>query len=309
MWMRKVTWFLVLLLMVVGNACTITFSPYDDTGGTAPPKASILPDPQGGPTDQPPLDEAQQARLEETQWYTRNVIYKGGEILYSIQLPSEGVVDFINRDTLPGLPPYELPKLELPQGVGFGLTELEQLPELAELLANAVPYLRPTFWPYILGDAPDATSIEDYLARYQVGGHGDGTEGGQPSGIQRLYAGLDSPVPNRGIFGYMNQFRPKIDKDGFSLFEFAVFCPVDNPVELIGIVISVDKKNKFGMDGQTLQDEDPRLHIEYARKVNGKVRYRWDEMDGKFVANPFRLHHPGETTRSRMSRYAMAERP
>jgi hypothetical protein len=100
---------------------------------------------------------------------------QGGQIAHAIQLPSGDIVDFIARDTLPGLP-YEPPKLELPQGVGFGLTELEQLPGLAELLANAVPYLRPTFWPYILGDAPGATSIEDYLARYQVGGQGDGTE-------------------------------------------------------------------------------------------------------------------------------------
>jgi hypothetical protein len=284
---------LSLLVALISSACTITIGPYEDTRGTAPPKTSVLPDPQGGSADEPPLEEAQQARLEETEWYTRNVIYKGGEILHTIQLPSGDVVDFINRDTLPGLP-YEPPKLELPQGVGVGLTELEQLPELAELLANAVPYLRPTFWPYILGDAPDATSIEDYLARYQVGGHGDGTEGGQISGVDRLYAGLDSVMPNRGVFGYMNQFRPKVDAKGISLLELAVFCPLENPVEMVGIVISVDKKNEFGKDRQRLQDEDPRLHIEYARSVNGKVRYRWDEMDGKFVANPFRVHHPGQ---------------
>jgi hypothetical protein len=293
--LRRVFAFLLFLfaLALVGSACTITIGPYDDTGGTAPPKTSVPPDPQGGPADEPPLDEAQQARLEETEGYTRTVIYKGGEILHSIQLPSGDVVDFLNRDTLPGLP-YEPPKLELPQGVGFGLTELEQLPELAELLANAVPYLRPTFWPYILGEAPDATSIEDYLARYQVGGHGDGAEGGQVSGIKRLYAGLESPVPNRGVFGYMNQFRPKVDKNGFSLLELAVFCPVEDPVEMIGIVISVDKRNKFGTDRQKLQDEDPRLHIEYARPPNGQFPYVWDGMDGTFVANPFRVHHPGE---------------
>jgi hypothetical protein len=198
--LRRVFAFLLFLfaLALVGSACTITIGPYDDTGGTAPPKTSVPPDPQGGPADEPPLDEAQQARLEETEGYTRTVIYKGGEILHSIQLPSGDVVDFLNRDTLPGLP-YEPPKLELPQGVGFGLTELEQLPELAELLANAVPYLRPTFWPYILGEAPDATSIEDYLARYQVGGHGDGAEGGQVSGIKRLYAGLDPRTEPRRV--------------------------------------------------------------------------------------------------------------
>jgi hypothetical protein len=48
------------------------------------------------------------------------------------------------------------------------------------------------------------------------------------------------------------------------------------------------------MNRQKLQDEDPRRHVEYARVVKGKVRYRWDGIDGKFVANPFRVHHPGE---------------
>ena len=96
-------------LASVGSACTITIGPYDDTGGTAPPKTSVLPDQQGGPADEPPLDEGQQARLEETEGYTRSVVYKGGEILHTIQLPSGDVVDFIRRDTLPGLP-YEPPK-------------------------------------------------------------------------------------------------------------------------------------------------------------------------------------------------------
>ncbi|HZF49397.1 MAG TPA: hypothetical protein VE093_12150 [Polyangiaceae bacterium] len=124
--------FFLLACASVGSACTITIGPYDDTGGTAPPKTSVLPDPEGGPADEPPLEEAQQARLEEAEWYTRTVIYKGGEILHSIQLPSGDVVDFLNRDTLPAV--YELPALpftlELPPGVELGLTELEQIPEV-----------------------------------------------------------------------------------------------------------------------------------------------------------------------------------
>jgi hypothetical protein len=280
--------FFLLACASVGSACTITIGPYDDTGGTAPPKTSVLPDPEGGPADEPPLEEAQQARLEEAEWYTRTVIYKGGEILHSIQLPSGDVVDFLNRDTLPAV--YELPALpftlELPPGVELGLTELEQIPELLELAVTATPFKRPTFWPYILGET-DAASIEDYLARYQ--------EGGDPSGPNRLYAGLVSMEPNHGVYGYMNQFRPKVENNSFSLIEFSVRCPADGPVqEQIGIVISVDKKNNFGMNRQKLQDEDPRLHIEYARTVNGEVRYVWDERDGKFVANPWRIHQPGE---------------
>ena len=75
-------------LASVGSACTITIGPYDDTGGTAPPKTSVLPDQQGGPADEPPLDEGQQARLEETEGYTRDVIYKGGEIVAAVELPA-----------------------------------------------------------------------------------------------------------------------------------------------------------------------------------------------------------------------------
>jgi hypothetical protein len=176
--------------------------------------------------------------------------------------------------------------LALPPGVELGLTELEQIPELLELAATATPFHRPTFWPYILGET-DATSIEDYLARYQ--------EGGQPSGTKRLYAGLVSVEPNHGVSGYMNQFRPEVVPDSFSLIEFSVSCPAESPAqEMIGIVISVDKKNPFRRDQQALLDGEPRLHIEYARPENGKVRHNWDGMDGKFVGNPLRRHQPGQ---------------
>jgi hypothetical protein len=53
----------------------------------------------------------------------------------------------------------------LPPGVEMGLTELEQSPELVELAATATPLHRPTFWPYILGYAPDATSIAQLHAQ------------------------------------------------------------------------------------------------------------------------------------------------
>jgi len=273
---------LLLALALVGSACTITIGPYDDTGGTEPQKTLALPDPQGESGNEQPLDAAQQARKEEADWHITNVVYKGGKILYTIQLPSGDILDFISRDTLPAveLPtlPFALEDLVLPEGVELGLTELEQLPELTELIANAVPYRRPTFWPYILGET-DATSIEDYLDRYQ--------EGGDPSGTKRLYAGLVSMQPNYGVSGFMNQFRPEVADEGFSLLELSVSCPATGPVqEQIGIVISVDKFNGFG--------DEPRLHVEYANIKNGKVKHRWDEMDGAFVANPGRLYHPGQ---------------
>jgi hypothetical protein len=290
--MRWYTLLVLLLLTLVGSTCTLRIGSYEDTGGSAPKKTSVLPAPEDGTTDELPLDEAQQARLEEAEWYIATVIYKGGEIVHSVQLPSGDILDFINRDTLPA-PPYKLPELPftpdpgLPPGVEFGLTELEQNPELLTLALTATPFKRPTFWPYILGET-DATSIEDYLARYQ--------EGGQPTSSRRLYAGLDSAKMNRGVFGYMNQFRPEVEAESFSLIEFAVYCPADGPVqEQIGIVISVDKRNFFGVSRQKLQDDEPRLHIEYSRLVNGKVQYNWDEVDGNFVGNPFRTHHPGQT--------------
>lgn len=219
-----------LLLPLVLAGCTIYLGPSDDdTGGAADEPGDVV-----------SPEEAQQAREEEAWWHTANVIYKGGEILYSFELSSGDIVDFINRDTLPAV--YELPALpftlELPPGVELGLTEIEQIPELLELTAIATPFHRPTFWPYILGET-DATSIEDYLARYQIPG--------QLLVEDRLYAGLHSLQPNRGMSGYVNQFRPEAENNSFSLIEFAVACPLEGPVqEQIGVVLSVDKANKFG---------------------------------------------------------------
>jgi hypothetical protein len=215
------------LLPLVLAGCTIYLGPYDDdTGGTAN---------QGGDVVSP--EEAQQAREAEAWSYTANVVYKGGEVLYSFELPSGDILDFVDRDTLPAV--LELPALpfalELPPGVELGLTEIEQIPELLDLTLIATPFLRPTFWPYILGET-DATSIEDYLARYQMPG--------QPVAADRLYAGLSFTEPNRGVSGYVNQFRPEVEANSFSLIELTVACPADGPVqEQVGVVLSVDKVN------------------------------------------------------------------
>jgi Neprosin len=170
--------------------------------------------------------------------------------------------------------------------VELGLSDLDQVPELRDLVDTAAPFQRPTFWPYVLGET-DATSIEDYLDRYQVGG--------APSGEAHLYAGLTSDKPNRGVSGFMNQFRPEVAPGSFSLLEFAVVCPADGPVEeMIGIVISADKVNGFGKNGKALTDGEPRLHVEYARTKGGQIKYTWDGLDGQFVSNPFRRYRPGQ---------------
>ena len=131
-------------------------------------------------------------------------------------------------------------------------------------------------------------SIEDYLERYQ--------EGGAPSGTERLYAYHQNIAPNRGVSGFMNQFRPEVAPNSFSLMELAVGCSVGGATEMVGVVISVDKLNPFGMNQHALVDGEPRMHIEYAvtDPATGKARYRWDGMDRKFVANPFRVRQPGE---------------
>lgn len=131
---------------------------------------------------------------------------------------------------------------------------------------------------------PEATSIEDFLHRYPVGG--------EPDAKNRLYAGLGTKLPNRGVSGYMSQYKPEVEDKSLSLLEFTVACPAEGPVqEQIGIVISVDKINGFGRDQYKYQDGEARMHIEYARPASG---YVWDGMDGTFVNNPLRLHQPGE---------------
>jgi len=138
-----------------------------------------------------------------------------------------------------------------------------------------------------LGEAPDATSIEDYVAKYQVAG--------QPAGANRLYAGSWTVQPNRGLSGYMNQFRPQVQTGSFSLTELAVTCPAGAAMqELVGVAISVDKVNTFAKNQPAHQDGEARLHIEYVRTVGGQTQNSWDGLDGRFVSNPLRLHHPGQ---------------
>jgi hypothetical protein len=217
---------LLLSRLALACGCTLRLGPFDGDGGggwSEPHKTSALPRPNEPHGDEPALDEAQQARQKEVDRYVAEVIYKGAKITQTLQLPSGDIVDGLDRATLPAMADT-LPSLPeefvLPPGVELGQTELDQVPELLDLVATAAPFQRPTFWPYILGET-DATSIEDYLDRYQVSG--------APAAVERLYAGLWSKEPNRGISGYMNQFRPEVAPGSFSLIEFAVRTQVRNP--------------------------------------------------------------------------------
>jgi hypothetical protein len=266
------------------SGCVITIGPFDDDA-SVDDKTSVLPAPKDGEAPVP-LDDAQQARQQEADRYIMDVIYQGATVTQAIQLPSGDIIDGLDRNTLPALPdslpplPWTPADLTLPPGVEVGLADFEQYPELLDLVTTAAPFERPDFSAYIMGET-DATSIEDYLARYQVGGEQSGTE--------QLYAGLISREPNRGVWGYMNQFRPEVEPGSLSLMEFAVGCSAGgDTTEQIGVVISVDKANGWGAE--------PRLHVEYARPnpYTGKLEYVWDGRDGQFKANPFRRHRPGQ---------------
>jgi Neprosin len=284
-------WFVAPITGLLGG-CTLRLGPLDDSDSDPPPEAVGLPAPHQTPAEAPVLDEAQRARKAETERYIAEVVYHGAPIVGTVALPSGELLDGLDRAWLPALP-YETPPLpwapeaaQLPPGVALGLLDAEQVPELFDLVATAAPFQRPTFWPYILGET-DATSIEDYLDRYQVGG--------APSRLDRLYAGLIHGESNRGVSGFMNQFRPEVAPGSFSLLEFAVVCPADGPPEeLVGVAISVDKVNAFGRSGGRLPDGEPRLHIEYARLKNGTRHHVWDGADGQFVPNPFRRARPGQ---------------
>jgi Neprosin len=248
--------------------------------------------PSGGTTSggDPGQSDAQRARKDEADQYIAQVIYKGAPVLQSLKLASGEVVDGLDRSVLPALP-YALPSLPsgpagvmLPPGVTLAIPDVDQIPELSDLVSKAAVFRRPDFSPYIRGET-DATSIQDYLDRYEVGG--------APVGNQ-LYAGLVSNQANRGVTGYMNQFQPKVEKLSLSILEFAVACPAYTPTEMVGVVISVDNRNVGGLNAQGIHDGLPRLHIEYANSKSGQMKYMWDGLEGMFVANPARRVRPGQ---------------
>jgi hypothetical protein len=113
-----------------------------------------------------------------------------------------------------------------------------------------------------------ATSIEDWIAKYEV--HG------LPDSDYRLYAGLNVVAPNHGASVRINQFKPEVADKSFSLIEMAVQCPaVGDPMEWIGILLTVDRKNS---SADALNPDGPhlRLRVEYVRNVNGKLEGSYD---------------------------------
>ncbi|HRI67888.1 MAG TPA: hypothetical protein PK156_26805 [Polyangium sp.] len=114
------------------------------------------------------------------------------------------------------------------------MTEVQRYAELSGPAGSTV-FVRPDFSKYIMEET-GATSIVDWLDNHQVAGI--------PSGDDRLYAGLDIPAANRGIFARINAFTPRVEKGSMSVVELAVVCPATGPyTEMAGIMLTVDWAN------------------------------------------------------------------
>jgi len=178
-------------------------------------------------------------------------------------------------------------QLVLYDGAELAKSELEKYPELFGPIGST-PIHRPMYWKYVLGET-GATSIQDYLANYQ-----DAGEAPSEPPANRLYVGLIADAPNRGVTGIMNQFAPLVEKDSLSLMEFAVYCEgapgTSVQEELIGVVLSVDKRNFAYLDPK---DYDAlRLHVESYRTVDGVQHGGWDQNAPGFKLNPYNTQYP-----------------
>jgi len=289
---------LLCMTMMLAAGCIIQIgdgsASSGDSGGTGAgeptPTASVLPAPDNVPSDSSNLTPEQQARKEEVERYVVENLYKGYKILRTVEDPHGDVIDWIAPESMAQLPyepptlPLSVDQLVLPDGVELAKSELEKYPELFGPIGST-PLHRPMYWRYVLGET-GATSIQDYLDNYQQAG-----QSGAPA--NRLYAGmLFDGAPNRGLSGYMNQLAPRVEKDSFSLMEFAVVCkgaPGESvQEELIGIVLSIDKSN-------FVYPKDPdavRLHVETYRTVNGVQHGGWDTKSPGFVPNPYNTRYP-----------------
>jgi len=295
--MRRSAVFALTLLLPFNSACVIVLGDGSGpSGGSANEGAgstSVLPEPEQWRVPPIELTPAQQRRKDEADAYIAQHVYGGRPIEKTVQGYSGDILDYIEIPPL-DVPIPELPPLwenaALPEGVTLSLTEVEQYPELWGP-TGATVFNRPDFWRYILEDT-GATSIEDWIANYQV--HG------LPDEPDRLYAGLDVVAPNRGASARINQFKPAVADHSFSLIEMAVRCPATGPAtEFIGLLLTVDRVN-LGADAITLDGPHLRLRVEFWQNVNGNVNHSFDFGAGHFAgpdewpfdASPMTLGEP-----------------
>jgi hypothetical protein len=244
---------------------------------------SLLPTPPGYvPPDYTP---EQQARYDEVDQYLLNQ-WPGYSIVEATQGYSGDIFYWVDNNTLPPAyqtaPSWTAEDLIPADGTELGRTELELYPELRSSNPNTTPIQRPDFSQYIMGNT-GAASIQDYVDNYQVMG--------QPSGQTRLYAGLNSIVPNSGVSAVINQFQGEVEPGTFTLIEIAVICPFDGEMqEQVGVLLSRDRKN-FKAEG----DGRVRLHVEYMTQgtKTGDMIGGFDERQMGFVPYPGRPYGPG----------------
>ena len=102
------------------GGCVIRFGPIDDTGAGGDGASSST---SGTP-------DAELTRQAEVDEYISEIVYQGGTVTRSIQLPSGDIIDGIDRATLPALEdvtpatPWDPSALQLPPGVELGLADI-----------------------------------------------------------------------------------------------------------------------------------------------------------------------------------------
>ncbi len=283
-------------IIQIGDGSALSGGGGGSGAGEPIPSAPLLPEPDNVPSDWSNLTPEQQARRDEADRYVLENLYKGYTILRTVQDPNGDIIDWIAPESMAQLPyepptlPWSIDQIVLPPGGELAQSELEKYPELFGPIGST-PLHRPMYWGYVLGET-GATSIQDYLDNYRVSG--------QTGAPNRLYAGLISEVPNRGLGGFMNQFAPLVEENSFSLMEFAMDClgapGASVEKELIGIVLSLDKRNDFwssAANGYSKHLDDlVRLHVESFRIVNGVSQGGWDQDSPGFVVNPYNTKYP-----------------
>jgi hypothetical protein len=244
---------------------------------------AALPEPAVRRVDPPVLTAEQRARSDEVARYLARR-YRDYRIVETTQTYIGDIIDWLDPATVPGSqvePPPRPPPEELrpPPGAELQRTELDLYPELRGP-EGTIPVTRPSFASYVRGET-DATSVEDFLQQQALG---------QPSGKNRLYAGLVAPHPNKGVVSWVNDFPATIEMGTFSVIETATVCPGSNSattMELVGAATSRDWKN-FG-------DTVLRVQVEFmtAGDATGPSQGGWDGPVTGFQAAAGRPYGPG----------------
>jgi hypothetical protein len=247
-------------------------------GGTAggsggESSTTCLREPDVGGTSPRALSPDEQAREAEVcQYLADRYQQEGWNILFTAQMPSGDIYDWLDPATVAGSqeePPPPLSDEVLP-APGFNLAklELDLFPEFRGP-DGTMPVVRPSFSRYIRGDTA-ATSIEDFIDNFQVTG--------TPDGGNRLYAGISSVgdpkdpktfTSNLGASAWVTAFSGPIEPGTMSLLEMAIGCrnlATGEMEQQIGIAAVRDYANTtFNNSGDSVL----RLQVEFLKHGAG----------------------------------------